>query len=374
MGNISETTPHIDEIGKNLKSVDPIQLEKALKVLESADLIILAAEGRSKSALYIAIKGLPDKEITALEYVNFPWEDIKEAAQALDKNEKYTHIVLLVTSGSGGTVTPSVLVDELYEYIEKTGTEKFTIISFGSFPGSHIGKKIQKTKGIYVKLKGADRKPKNRGERLKYGNMNDAFELESLLLVQKIKQAINNSKGVDWIIQEIDQEINALEKIAKKYLASDFHKNLIKATRGQGRVVLGGRGPAKEVVKMTEIRMQHIKEMMSGRVFLSGSSAMSPKYDDILIVVSCSGENKSVIQWMKDYSEYDCRIFSITSDSKSTIAKKSESFVVPEEPDEFYMQTAVLLSLSTIKLAVHLADKGFYVPDDFMKKFHSRTE
>ena len=374
MEETTETILHINEMSKNLKSVNPAQLAKAVDALKKADLIILTAEGRSQSALYSAIKGLLDKEITSLEYVNFPWENLKQAARALDKDEKYKRVVLLVNSGSGGTVTPSVLVDDLCEYIEETGTEKFTIISIGSFPGSHIGKKIKQAGGIYVKLKGADRKPRNRAERLKYGNMNDLFELQSLLLIQKIKQAINNNKGVDWVIEEINQEIDALKKIAKKYIISDFHKNLIKKTRGQGRIILGGTGPAKDVVRITKIRMQHIKEFICERVFLSGSSPLAPRYDDILIVVSYSGENKSVIQWIKDYSECDCKIFSIVGSSKSTIAQRSENFVIPVEPDEFYMQAAVLLSISTIDLAVHLADKGFYADDKFMKKFHSKTE
>ena len=374
MEKLTETIPHIDEMGKNFKSVDPIQLEKTKNALKIANLIILAAEGRSQSALYSAIKGLPDKTITALELPNFQWEDIKEAAQALDNDEKYQNIVLLINSGSGGTTTPKTLVDDLVEYIKKTGTKKFTIISIGSFPYSYIGKKIKQVNGIYLQLKGADKKPKNRAERLKYGNMNDLFELQSLLLIQKIKQAINNNKGVDWIIQEINQEIDALEKEAKEFIASDFHKNLIKATRGQGRIIIGGTGPAKKVAEMTKIRMQHIKAKICQQVFLSGSSPMGPWFDDILIVISCSGENKSVIQWMKDYSKYDCRIFSIIGNKKSTIAQKSESFIIPSEPDEFYMQATVLLSLFTINLEVYLADHGFYASDSFMKKFHAKTE
>ena len=193
---------------------------------------------------------------------------------------------MLINSGSGETFTPKITVKDLVKYIKDTKTQKFTIVAVGSYLSSFIGKKIKEVNGVFVKLKGREREPTNQEEYSKYGVMNDIYELASLLLFQKIKEALNSGQNAFWVFQEMKQEMEAIGKIVDDYVVSNSYKRLVDKIVSQHRVILGGLGPAEEAAKMAVIRMQHIKEIRGDRVYLSGPLAPHPRSGDVFIAVS----------------------------------------------------------------------------------------
>ena len=176
-----------------------------------------------------------------VEDIDFPGRNILDAAPKLERMHR--KIVVLVNSGSGETPIPKIVAQQLAEYIEKTHSEKFKIDAIVSNPDSSVGK-IAKSFGSLVVLAGRE----NRGGRrskcgnegindssrnstadagvvakdarvekeegreediLESGIMNDIYELGSLLILQKMKECINEGEEFECLTAAINDEARA---------------------------------------------------------------------------------------------------------------------------------------------------------------------
>lgn len=368
MNEICERFLYINKINQNILDIDVSQLKRAFEAIKEADCIILLAEGRSQSALYSGIRGI-EKPVTAIEGVNFSWRNIYQAAPFLEKD--YEKIVLLVSSGSGETLTPRIEVKNLTDYIKETGSKKFTIVGIGSHSNSSIGKSIKEVRGIFLRLKGREKEPESSREYQIYGIMNDVYELASLVVSLEIKEGVNNKKDADWVFQEMKDEMGTVGKIVDGYVDSKHYRNLVEKMTTQHRIIFGGLGPSREAAKMATIRVQHIKQVICGRAALSGSLAPHPLPGDVFVAISWSGETEAVIQWARNYLKRKGIVFSIVG-NESTLSKETESFIINASESHFYTRANFLLSALTMGLINEL---GIYIPEHLMRRLgHSGTE
>ena len=269
---------YINEIADNVQSIGEEELRELLKNLEEAECLILAAEGRSKSALHIGM-GQIKKEVKIVEDVDFPGMDLLEAAPVLKK--KYKKIALLINSSRGETTSPKETANDMADFIKMSGSNaQFTIDVVTSQPTSTIGE-IGKKYGTVLELRGPKNKAKTSDEVLKQGIMNDVYELGSMVLFQKIKEALNEGRDHLWVIREMNNEMEMVERIIDQHIDSEVYQSLVEKLVSRGHATIGGRGPAKNVAEMTVIRLQHVKRangrssLFSGRI---GSQATARRY------------------------------------------------------------------------------------------------
>ncbi|RJS71173.1 hypothetical protein CW713_12305 [Methanophagales archaeon] len=362
---------YINGIMKNVRSVNKSEFKAFYDDLNSADCIILVGEGRSQSALYIGM-GQMDKWVRTMVDVDFPGRDIVEAAPVLAK--KYDKIALLVNSGSGETSTPKIVVKQLSEYIEQEKSDKFTIDAVVSNTNSSIGKIREKDYGHVVELKGRERKPNTSNAFLKHGIMNDVYELGSLLLFQKTKEAINEKKDYNAVIEKMDEESKIIGKIVDEFVSSDIYKGIIDKLETRSRITMGGLGSARNVAKMTAIRLQHVKRAIGDEAYLSGPFAPRPRAGDILFLISWSGETEPLLGWCREQKEFGGFVYSIVG-NESTLSEESDSFIIKSSPTTFYERATFALSPLPLHLVERLRQRGFKLPEYIMEWWqHSVTQ
>jgi 6-phospho-3-hexuloisomerase len=288
--------PSIGSTIKNVHNIDPIQFKPFYDDLDAADCIILIGEGRSQSALYIGM-GQLDKWIRTMVDVDFPGRNILDAAPVLEK--KYDRVALLVNSGSGETSTPKIMVKQLSDYIEREKSDTFTIDAVVSNKKSSIGMIGEKEYGNVVELKGRilgkSGKFTSTNSYLKHGIMNDVYELGSLLLFQMTKEALNEKKDYTTVFEKMDAESKIIKRIVSKFVKSANYKDIIDKLETRSRITMGGLGPARNVAKMTAIRLQHVKRAIGDEAYISGPFAPRPRAGDILFMVSYSGETEPLL-------------------------------------------------------------------------------
>ncbi len=361
---------YINETAENVQNIDEEAIRKLFENLRDADCLIIAAEGRSKAALHIGM-GQINKEVKLVEDINFPGRNLLEAAPMLE--EQYKKIALVINSSSGKTTTPTEIAKELAGYIhQKRVNEQFTINVVTSKPNSSIGR-LGKKYGTMLKLRGPKSKAKTAKDVLKQGIMNDVYELGSMVLFQKIKEALNEGRDHRWVKKEITEEMEIVGRMLDQYVYSEVYQSLAEKMSTRGHATVGGRGPAKNVAEMTVIRLQHVKRAIGDQAYLSGELAPKPRHGDCLLLVSWSGENKPLIAWQKEYEASGADIFSIVG-NQSPLSEATESIVIDSPANQFYLRAAFLLSPLPLLLVANLKKYGFELPPGIMGWYHSSTE
>lgn len=362
---------YINGVMKNVHNVNPREFKPFYDDLNAADCIILIGEGRSQSALYIGM-GQLDKWVRTMIDIDFPGRDLLDAAPVLE--EKYDRIALLVNSGSGETSTPKIMVKQLSDYIEREKSDTFTIDAVVSNKKSSIGAIGEKEYGNVVELKGRNRNPKSTNGYLKHGIMNDVYELGSLLLFQKTKEALNEKKDYTAVFDKMDEESAILSKIVTKFVKSDNYKDIIGRLETRSRITMGGLGPARNVAKMTAIRLQHVKRAIGDEAYLSGPFSPRPRAGDILFLVSDSGETEPLIGWCKDQMRSGGHTYSIVG-NESTLSRETDSVIIESTPTTFYERATFALSPLPLHLVKRLNQRGLRLPEYIMEWWqHSVTE
>ncbi len=372
----------INAVARNIRKIrdenDKQEIEKFYNALADADCIIPVGEGRSYSASVIGTSNILTKQkelksMSAMPDIGFPGRNIIEAVRVLEK--RYNKIVLLVNSGRGETLTPKTVVKQLCEHIEKTGTKKITINAAVSDLNSSIGKIKGKPFANVVRIRGRKATGKNANHTLKYGIMNDVYELGTLLFFQKIKEAINENKGSESIFPAMNKEMRKIGEITDKFVESDMHKDIIDKLETRSHITVGGIGPARRVAEMAVIRLQHIKRSLGDDAYITGPFAPKPRAGDVLLLVSFSGETEPLKVWCEEQQRAGGYAFSIVSKKSSDLGKVSTSFNIPaDEPTTFYTYVAFVISALPLHLVQRLQERGRDLPDYIMAWYHSQNE
>jgi D-arabinose 5-phosphate isomerase GutQ len=368
---ISREVGYINRVLENVQNVKRSEYKPFFEELRAADCVLLVGEGRSQSALYIGM-GQMDKTVKTVIDIDFPGRNVLEAAPVLAR--KYNRIALLVNSGSGETTTPRIVVKQLSEYIEREKSDKFSINAVVSNPDSSIGRISEKEYGHVVELRGRRKGADTTNEFLKHGIMNDVYELSSLLLFQKTKEAINEELGYTSVFRKIREESAIIGKIVDRFVTSEKYRELINKLETRSRITLGGLGPGRNVAKMTAIRLQHVKRALGDEAYLSGPFAPRPRACDILFLISWSGETESVLGWSREHQNFGAYVYSMVG-NESTLSRESESFVIESPAATFYERATFALSPLPLHLVERLNLRRFMLPEYIMEWWeHSVTQ
>ncbi len=367
---VSRKVPYLGRVYRNILAIKKYNFKKFYEDVSSAECIIPVGEGRSKCALHIGL-GKINRDVKTPDSIDFPGRNMYEAAEALEK--RYNRVSLLVNSGSGETTTPKRIVQELSEYIERTGSETFTVDAILSNPESTIGRVVKKGYGAMVELKGRGKEPKTAEEYMKQGIMNDIYELGSLYLIQRVKQAVNAKKNYRAAFKGVEEELKQIGGFVDEFVESDAYWSLVEAMEKRSHVIVGGLGIAKTVALMTVIRLQHIKRAIGDEAYLTGALAPRPRAGDVMLLVSWSGETESLVSWCKEAEDFGAEVYSIVG-KDSTLSNTTKSFILSSNVDCFYCYAAFVLSPLPLSLVEKLASRGLRLPEYIMSWYHSVTQ
>ena len=346
---------------KNILRVNEGQLKQFYVYIKEADALIIIAQGRSEGAIRIAFRRIKGKRVMTVEDVGFPGKNIKEAAPILE--EEFNNIALVANSGSGETTFVKQVVEELAEYIEETGSKKFTINVVTSNPESTLagcGKRF----GSLIELKGREN---NHSEDVSQeGIMNDTFELSSMVLLNNIKEAINKGKDYKAVFPKVKEESVILKKIVDIFVGSDVYQSMLEIVETRATVVLVGKGPAKDVAIMIAIRLSHVKKVIGSEVFSAGPFSTPVQPRDVLIAISWSGENRTILEWVERQKSGKGYVFSIVG-NMSSLSRESQSFMIEAPEETFYEIACFVLSFLPLELLQRIHERGGKIPDEVLR-------
>jgi len=352
--------------------------------LKSANCVVCGGSGRSLFSLNAAMSqiavsqiGWRNKVVLTPDDPGFPGKNMYDAATELERRYKKT--LLLINSGSGFSDDPLAMAQDLARYVEDKKTSKFSMGLLTSNVNSPLAKIVQEH-GHVVRLKGRGRlKPSF--EYSETGIMGDIFELESLLLLCMMTEAIFRNLEADGVFQLCEEEFTKLGPIIDLSVESETYAHIVDILERRTSVFLGGKGTANEIVKMAGVRLFHIKNLLGDNVYIArGVNTPHPRAGDLEILVSFSGETKPVIIWRDVFKKLNGTVLAITGTKKSTLAEKAdfhitlEEEVKPGQPRRFYMRAAYVLSPLPVKLAERLAEKGLKLPEYIISWYHSVTQ
>ncbi len=204
--------------------------------------------------------------------------------------------------------------------------------------------------------------------------MNDVYELGSLLLFQKTKEAINEQKDYKAVFEKIEEESKVIGKIVDSFVSSENYKHIIDKLETRSRITMGGLGPARNAAKMTAIRLQHVKRAIGDEAYLSGPFAPRPRAGDILFLISWSGETEPVLGWCREQKKFGGYAYSIIG-NESTLSRESDSFIIESPPTTFYERATFAFSPLPLHLVERLHQRGFRLPEYIMEWWeHSVTQ
>jgi 6-phospho-3-hexuloisomerase len=329
------------------------------------------------SQIAISQIGWRNKVVLSPDDPGFPGKNMYDAAAELER--RYNKILLLMNSGSGVSGDPVVLAQDLSQYMEEKGRSKFSMGLITSNLNSPLAQIVGKH-GHVVELKGRGRaKPS-----LDYGKtgiMGDIFELGSLLLLSMMTEAIFRNLDAGEVLRLCEEELAKLGPMVDSIVESETYSRLVDILERRTSVFLGGKGTASEIVKMTAVRLFHIKSTLGDNVYIArGVNTPAPRPGDLEILLSFSGETKPVVAWCDTLKKMNGTVLSITGTEKSTLAKKSDLHITLEEetkpgqPRRFYMRAACVLSPLPVKLVERLGEKGLRLPEYIIHWHHSLTE
>jgi D-arabinose 5-phosphate isomerase GutQ len=272
-----------------------------------------------------------------------------------------------------------VMAQDLSKYIDEKKTSKFSMGLLTSNLRSPMAEIVSKY-GNVVKLGGRGRtKPS-----LDYGEigiMGDIFELGSLLLLCMMTEAVFRNLEAYEVFRLCKEEFAKLGPMLDSIVESEVYSKLVDILEKRTNVFLGGKGTASEIVKMTAIRLSHIKSTLGDHVYIArGVNTPPPRPGDLEVLVSYSGETKPVLAWCDTLKEMNGTVLSVTGTRKSTLGDKSDLQIALEEeakpgqPRRFYMRAAYVLSPLPVKLVEKLGERGLTLREYILKWHHSLTE
>ncbi len=352
--------------------------------LKSANCVVCAGSGRSLYSLNAAMSqiamsqiGWRNKVVLTPDDPGFPGKNMYDAAAELDRRYKKT--LLLVSSGSGISEDPLTLVQDLERYISDKKTSKFSMGLVTSNIKSPLGQ-IVGEHGHVIELKGRGRLTPSL-DYSEIGMMGDMFELGGLLLLCMMTEAIFRNLQVDEMLELCEQEIAELGPMIDANVESENYSHLVDLLERRTNVFLGGKGTANEIVKMTGVRLFHIKSFLGDNVYVArGVNTPRPRAGDLEILLSFSGETKPVLSWCDIFKKLNGTVLGITGTENSTLAKKSDLKITLKEevkegqPRRFYMRAAYVLSPLPVKLAERLSERGLRLPEFIINWYHSVTQ
>lgn len=371
-------------IRDNILAIKKSSLEPLYEDLKGADCVICSGSGRSLYALNAAMSlvarsqvGWRNKAVLTPDDPGFPGKNMYEAASYFDRRYKKT--LLLMNSGSGYSNDPLVMAQDLERYIDEKQTNRFRMGLLTSSLESPLSG-IANKHGSVVQIKGRG-KSKPSSVYSDTGMMGDIFELGTLELLNMMIEAIYRNLGVDDVFKLCEEEFEIIGNLIDANVNSDTYVQLVDLLERGTNVFLGGKGTAKEIAKMTGIRLFHIKSFLGDSVFMArGVNTPRPRAGDVEILISYSGESKPVNLWCDAVKKFNGSVVAITGSHTSSLAKKSDlQIVIPEEvkpgaPRRFYTRAAYVLSPLPVKLAERLAQRGLNLPEYIISWYHSITE
>lgn len=375
---------YVNRIRQNLLRLKRNKLLPLYEDLRSANCVVCGGSGRSLYSLNASMSqiamsqvGWRNKVVLTPDDPGFPGKNMYDAAAELERRYKKT--LLLINSGSGFSDDPLALAQDLEKYIEDKKTSRFSMGLITSSADSPLAQ-IVRENGHVLELKGRG-KSKPSFEYSEIGIMGDVFELGSLILLSMMTEAIFRNLQVNEVYQLCEQEFAALGPIIDSNVESETYGKLIDMLERRSSVFLGGKGTANEIVKMTAVRIVHIKGFLGDNVYIArGVNTPHPRAGDLEILVSFSGETKPVIAWCDIFKKLGGTVLSITGTKNSTLAKKSDLTITIDEtvkegqPRRFYMRTAYVLSPLPVRLAEKLSERGLNLPEYIMSWYHSATQ
>lgn len=377
MGYVNRIRDHLLKVKRN-------KLLPLYEDLKSANCVVCGGSGRSLFSLNAAMNqlamshiGWRTKVILTPDDPGFPGKNMYDAAAELERRYKKT--LLLMCSGSGLSEDPYTMAQDLAQYIEDKRTSKLSMGLVTSNMNSPLAQ-IVNQHGHVVELKGRG-KSKPSFEYSEIGIMGDMFELGSLLLLSMMTEGIFRNLQVNDIYSLCEEELTTLGLMIDSNVESETYANLLDLLETRTNVFLGGKGTANEIVKMTAVRLFHIKGFLGENVYIArGVNTPHPRAGDLEILVSYSGESKPVIRWCNIFKKLRGTVFSITGTQNSTLSKNSdfqitlEETTKPGQPRRFYMRAAYVLSPLPVKLAERLSERGLKLPEYVINWYHSVTQ
>ena len=329
------------------------------------------------SQIAISHIGWRNKVVLTLDDPGFPGKNMYDAAAELER--RYNRILLLINSGSGVSGDPLVMAQDLSKYIEDKKSAKFSMGLITSNLNSPLASITSKC-GHVVELTGRGR-AKPSLDYSETGIMGDIFELGSLLLLGMMTEAIFRNLDADEVLQLCEGEFANLGPTIDSITESETYTRLVDMLEKRTDVFLGGKGTANEIVKMTAVRLFHIKSTLGDNVYITrGVNTPPPRPGDLEILLSYSGETKPVIAWCDILKKMNGTVLSITGRKKSTLAEKSDLQITLEEearpgqPRRFYTRAAYVLSPLPVRLVERLGERGLRLPEYIINWHHSLTE
>jgi 6-phospho-3-hexuloisomerase len=239
---------------------------------------------------------------------------------------------------------------------------------------------IVREHGHVIELKGRGRlKPSF--EYSETGMMGDVFELGSLLLLGMMTEAIFRNLDVNAIPKMCEDEFAKIGAIIDSNVDSETYTRIVDMLERRTNVFLGGKGTAHEIVKMTGVRLFHIKGFLGDNVYITrGVNTPHPRAGDLEILVSYSGETQPVLIWCDVVKKLSGTVVAVTGVRDSTLAKKADYQITLEEeakqgqPRRFYVRAAYVLSPLPVKLAERLGQRGLKLPEYIISWYHSVTQ
>ncbi len=169
-----------------------------------------------------------------------------------------------------------------------------------------------------------------------------------------------------------DKEIEALRK-TRDSLGADFEKLVELVLNCRGKVILSGMGKPGHIgskIAATLASLGTPAFFMHPAEGMHGDLGMVTK-DDVLILLSYSGESEEVTRLLPVLQEIGCETVAITGQGKSTLARECRhSLVFPEFEEACYLHLAPTSSTTALlvlgdALAVTVAKLRNYTKEDF---------
>ena len=375
---------YINRIRDNLCGLRRRELFDLYESLKSADCVVCGGSGRSLYSLNAAMSqiaisqtGWRNKVVLTPDDPGFPGKNMYDAAGELER--RYDKVLLLMNSGSGVSGDPVVMAQDLSKYVEERGHTKFSMGLITSSLGSPLAQLVGKY-GHVVELRGRGR-TKPSLDYSEIGIMGDIFELGSLMLLTMMTEAIFRNLDAGEVLRLCEEEFVKLGPMVDSVVESDTYARLIDILEKRTSVFLGGKGTANEIVRMTAIRLFHIKSTLGDNVYIArGVNTPAPRPGDLEILLSFSGETKPVVAWCDTLKKMNGTVLAITGAKKSTLKDKSDLQITLEEeykpgqPRRFYMRAAYVLSPLPVKLVERLGEQGLSLPEYIIHWHHSLTE
>lgn len=375
---------YINRIRDNIFNIKKRELGLLYEDLKSADCVVCGGSGRSLYSLNAALSqiaishiGWRNKVVWTPDDPGFPGKNMYDAAAEFGRRYKKT--LLLINSGSGISGDPLVMAEDLLKFVSDKKSQRFSMGLLTSNIDSPLAKTVSQY-GHVIELKGRGRE-KPSLDYSEIGIMGDIFELGSLLLLWMMIEAVSRNLEASEVFRLCDEELVKLGALVDSTVESETYSRLVDILERRTDIFLGGKGTANEIVKMTAVRLFHIKSTLGDNVYITrGVNTPPPRPGDLGILMSFSGETKPVISWLKILKEMNGVVLSIVGTKKSPLSENSDLQIVLEEnvrrgqPRRFYMRAAYVLSPLPVKLVERLGKRGLKLPEYIINWHHSLTE